>query len=331
MPLSDLSHLTPYRSRGFKKDPANYMTMGLRKLDLDNWLTVDGKYYEFYQARRQLLSEKKQEVLQVKPGGEAACGELLGEVVGFLTKKYPEEYEIFEGEQRRKWVRNRMTKEEFAISMPYNVHPLEVVARLAMEDFNVLIKSQFTGNHHLVASATLFPAGWRLRDRIGNSVTEIHKPVPQWKGLSDIVNLSYFSRIDQKSCMERSSFFVQVRPPGMNLADTLFVQEPKDFFPGMIHNLLPHNIIIRHERQTFRRLPKSGAVIFIVKTSITPLVHFPKEELAGLAAEIRSWPEDIAEYKGRGLWQRPVLGYCEGRPTALEDIDLFSDAGSSVW
>lgn len=149
MPLSDLSHLTPYRSRGFKKDPANYMTMGLRKLDLDNWLTVDGKYYEFYQARRQLLSEKKQEVLQVKPGGEAACGELLGEVVGFLTKKYPEEYEIFEGEQRRKWVRNRMTKEEFAISMPYNVHPLEVVARLAMEDFNVLIKSQFTGNHHL--------------------------------------------------------------------------------------------------------------------------------------------------------------------------------------
>lgn len=116
-----------------------------------------------------------------------------------------------------------------------------------------------------------------------------------------------------------------MRPPGMNLADTLFVQEPKDFFPGMIHNLLPHNIIIRHERQTFRRLPKSGAVIFIVKTSITPLVHFPKEELAGLAAEIRSWPEDIAEYKGRGLWQRPVLGYCEGRPTALEDIDLFSD------
>lgn len=33
---------------------------------------------------------------------------------------------------------------------------------------------------HSIASATLFPAGWVLKERIGWRVTELHHPVPQW-------------------------------------------------------------------------------------------------------------------------------------------------------
>lgn len=32
-----------------------------------------------------------------------------------------------------------------------------------------------------MASATFFPAGWRMPDRIGNTITNLHKPVPFWK------------------------------------------------------------------------------------------------------------------------------------------------------
>jgi Protein of unknown function (DUF3445) len=110
----------------------------------------------------------------------------------------------------------------------------------------------------------------------------------------------------------------------------LFIQEPKDFFPGNVNNLWSRDIIIRHERQTFHRLPKTNAVVFTVKTSITPLVQFPKEELEGLAAEIRSWPEGIATYKGRSLWGRPVLGYCDGTQWAVEDVELMLEYGSVV-
>jgi len=89
------------------------------------------------------------------------------------------------------------------------------------------------------------------------------------------------------NCTKRASwndrpFFVQVRPPGESLAETLFIQEPNDFFPGNVNNLWPRDIIIKRERQTFCRLPKTNAVVFTVKTSITPLVRFPKEELRAL-------------------------------------------------
>ena len=103
----------------------------------------------------------------------------------------------------------------------------------------------------------------------------------------------------------------------------MFIQEPKDFFPGNVNNLWPRDIIIRHERQTFHRLPETNAVVFTVKTSITPLVQFPKEEPEGLAAEIRSWPEGIATYKGRSLWGRPVLGYCDGTQWAVKDVGIW--------
>jgi hypothetical protein len=50
-----------------------------------------------------------------------------------------------------------------------------------MEDFNILLKNQETGEYELKASATLFPAGWKLQERIGTSMANLHKPVPGWK------------------------------------------------------------------------------------------------------------------------------------------------------
>jgi hypothetical protein len=42
-----------------------------------------------------------------------------------------------------------MTGEEFSIKMSYNLHPLEMVAQLVVEDLNVMMKSEFTGHHLL--------------------------------------------------------------------------------------------------------------------------------------------------------------------------------------
>ena len=42
MPLSNLSHLKSCPV--FKKHPSNYMSTGLRKLNAENWLTIDSEY-----------------------------------------------------------------------------------------------------------------------------------------------------------------------------------------------------------------------------------------------------------------------------------------------
>lgn len=110
--------------------------------------------------------------------------------------------------------------------------------------------------------------------------------------------------------MERSNYFLEIRQPGEDLSSTLFRPD------GLMEQELspwPEDILIRRERQTFRRLRRTGALLFSVKTTLTTLSELPLQEVQNLATEIRNWPEDMAAYKGRNIWGKKVLDYCNQR------------------
>ena len=141
--------------------------------------------------------------------------------------------------------------------------------------------------------------------------------------------IRYFTRLDAKTAMQRHSFFVQVKNPLHSFHETLFIQEGKAFFPSSSIDIDPYSIIIRHERQTFRCLLLSDAVVFTVHTSLQNLVDVPEEGRANLVKEIKAWPEEIARYKGRDLWEKVLVGWCEGRDLVIrDDRSVYSDIGT---
>lgn len=107
--------------------------------------------------------------------------------------------------------------------------------------------------------------------------------------------------------MERSNYFLETKEPDEDLGDTLFRPTALNVDqPGLSID----DILLRQERQTFRRLPRTEALIFSVKTTLNTFDELPVEQLQALATEIRSWPEDMAKYKGRDIWGQRVLDYC---------------------
>ena len=99
--------------------------------------------------------------------------------------------------------------------------------------------------------------------------------------------------------MERPSYFIQVTHPEEPMPSVLF--QPN----GVVHENLhprPEHIIVRKERQGFNRLPKTGTILFTVKTTLTPLPELSLDELENLVTELQSWPEDTARYRGRDRW-----------------------------
>jgi hypothetical protein len=109
--------------------------------------------------------------------------------------------------------------------------------------------------------------------------------------------------------MERSAFFVQVVRPGQSLIDILCQLEAYGTVdPWMVQ---ARDVLFRRERQAFRRLPKSGAVVFSVKTTITPLERLGDEDLLGFAKEVSSWPGEVAVYKGRDVWGQCAMEFCK--------------------
>lgn len=149
----NIQSLKPSPQPAFKKDAEFHMTMGLRKLDEKNWLTIDRNYNDYHCIRADLLQNNKHgknDVLQCLPGSEDACAETLEIVVEFLAQRYPQMFELWGGAEGRDWIRNMETSEVFQIHTPYmGMAPLEVAARLVMEDFSILLKSDLDGKHRL--------------------------------------------------------------------------------------------------------------------------------------------------------------------------------------
>jgi hypothetical protein len=178
-PFSPSQEIKPYQLPPLQIRTSTKMAMGLRRLDQANWLTIDSNYLPEHHLRKNFLATCRPKVIQCLLGSEAACHEVLGKVTKFLTGHFPQSFTL-RNTSSGPVVDNHITGEIFPVGTKCP-NPLETAALLAMEDFNVLIRNPETGEYHLQASATLFPAGWKLQERIGTTMANLHGPVPGWQ------------------------------------------------------------------------------------------------------------------------------------------------------
>jgi len=101
--------------------------------------------------------------------------------------------------------------------------------------------------------------------------------------------------------MERYNLFIQTTPA--------YFQDKPDF--QQTPTLELSKITVRRERQTFRRLPRSGVVLFTVRTYMIPLLSLRMEDVKGLRSQIRCWAGEMGMYKGVGTWGQLVQSWCD--------------------
>lgn len=317
----------PYQFPPLKEKTSTRMAMGLKRLDESNWLTLDSKYLPEHALRHNLLSTRHPDVVQCLPGSEAACREVLELVTSFLSTRFPQHFTITPSPTGPR-ITNHLTNETYSVgaSCP---NPLEIAARLSMEDFNILIRDPESGEYHLQASATLFPAGWKLQERIGTSMANLHRPVPGWKQkLGSCVNRfvvryqvfwisanfnRYFDHLSHKTAMERQNVFIQTTPHFFQDAPELLSDSP----------ITAVELQVRRERQTFLRLEHSGAVLFTVRTFMEPLNQLDDTELRALRSQVLGWEDEVRVYKGGDIWGPPLLSHCEKR---LGPVEMKTDS-----
>ena len=138
-PECDLGKMTPYPDDPIKGREKYKITMGLRKADKENWLTIDNKYMAEHWVRDGLLKDEREKVFQCLPVSEDACKETLEEVVAFLCERYPQMFEKIRT-MNGSAIQNKKTGERFGLgNSGGGMQPLEIAVRLAMEDFSVLL------------------------------------------------------------------------------------------------------------------------------------------------------------------------------------------------
>jgi hypothetical protein len=134
----------------------------------------------------------------------------------------------------------------------------------------------------LVAGVVLFPSHWRLADKLGKPLAGVHDRVPGYP--ADQAD-RFLDRLEPGRAVWRRNLLV-------HRDGELHAPEPS---PAAVP---VGDWWLRSERQTLRRLPATGAVLFTIRTDTAPLADLDATTRAALADRLESFPATWAPYAG---------------------------------
>ncbi|MEM1159591.1 MAG: DUF3445 domain-containing protein [Pseudomonadota bacterium] len=269
-PVSDppwvLNHApyTPWMHRRTAGPP------GISPLDMAEWTVRDQDFDAQMAYRRQILARDPEAVLASTTAGEEAGLELLSMVLSHLGDV------ASDGSPR-------------ALTLKEMFCPFTALNNLVAEDWCLMQHDPEMGEYKLVAAILCFPARWKLSEKMNRAMIRIHKPVKEYDDLMARRVGRLFDVLDEARPLVRINWLVNTTPE-------LFLplgEEEKE-----IGNMPPASgFYVRTERQTLVRLPRTRAVAFGIKTSVTPIDCLTAEQAAGMHAAMLAKDSEVLEYR----------------------------------
>ncbi|KAF4302015.1 hypothetical protein GTA08_BOTSDO10322 [Botryosphaeria dothidea] len=279
LPFNDASPTTsaPHPYRPFQHGP-NHITMGIRKLDWNDWIEMDANFLPYHATK-----------------------------VAELEKDLPAH--VQEPRRRRWWWRRKLVQDDV-----------------------ILMVDGDDGQFHLDAGAVCLPGFWRLREKFGLSLDELHFEAGRATLRTEAPEV-YEPLLQvhdaRRKQLRVNNFFIQI-DDGLHWSHRMEDQngdEVASWATADSADLKLEEIYFRSERQTLRRLPRSGALMFTVRTYFEPVTVIAKEpHVPGRLAEaIRQWDETVSVYKGKKHWEHLLLPYLDEQHRLQVENDVLQE------
>ncbi|BBC72204.1 conserved hypothetical protein [Altererythrobacter sp. B11] len=192
---------------------------------------------------------------------------------------------------------------------------LEGAARSAWEDMCLLTQPAPDAPFHLIGAAVAFPTDWRPADKLGLPLAALHAPIHGYQQqLASGVD-RFMAGLRPGRIFGRCNWFVSPTPALRWIADA----PPAEAFAHVTAENAGETLFIRSERQTLRKLPRSGAVVFTIGVYVAPLASLSPANAARLAQSLASIPAEEAERRGAPHFAPALEAYAARRGGAIEE------------
>ena len=254
--------------------------LGAFPIEIANWLPRDAETDLTIALKKKLLATRRDEVVGLVAGGEAVAQEAATLV--------------------SQWSGVNISTT--------GIDALVEASSLVADDLAVLqpVKSvDGTEKLLLTAAVVCCPSRWSLAEKMGHDMLAVHAPVAKYAEHVGAAVDNYFQRITVEKPVWRSNWIIQDHPA---LFQPVIPPGP------LLEN--PQYLWIRMERQTLRRLPETGGILFTIRGYQQPLPEYlsrSKDIAINLRILLERLPDDVAQYKS-------VLKY---RPNILNWINQF--------
>ncbi|ODQ79777.1 hypothetical protein BABINDRAFT_171402 [Babjeviella inositovora NRRL Y-12698] len=313
----DIVTTRPEPYRAFKH--TYFTTMGIRTMEWDKWFEIDNEWPKFHQRKLERMEERGSEVVSTNPGkAMEAAYELLEEMQKFLPARYPTLFA-----RTAVGIDNLHTGESFDIvTRPLKEDPMRIAAKLVQDDISILIEEE-DGQYYMRGGAVMLAGSWRMKDKINLPLSSIHTRanVPRYKENLQGSMERFFSRQTPDKAVLRNNYFFQTNND-LAWSASLGPETSEDFHRNYESNMATtiDQVYLRSERQSMRRLPKTGATIFTIHTYFFPVAQMCDEPFVArrLLDGISSWTEDIERFRGLAMYKDVLLPFLENKAQELE-------------
>lgn len=254
-------------------------SMGTHALDASRWLCIDDDWTDQRQRSRRLLHDRRDDVLA--SGATAAAREIGGRIDRFLAARRPD---LVDGAHADE------------------ADPLAAARIRVAEDLCVL-----TGDERgwvLEAGAVCFPSYWRLHEKVGRPLADVHGLVPGYAGpLAGRVE-GFLGRLGPDQGVWRRNWSIHA-------TDDLFAPAHAE---GGGPLPAPPDRWLRSEYQTLLRLEVDNAVVFTIRTQQVPIRRLASrpDRCGALVAALRGWTDAQRTYKGDAVDEQ-LLDWLDGQ------------------
>ncbi len=257
--------------------------IGLTQIAPELWIETDGDLERYLAEKDRLLGEDRDAVFQAVAGSEMAQAEALNTIVAHLLDDHSA---LYSRDDSTLAFLNRH------VALDAAELPLLTAGALVADDL-VLLENR-DGGWRVTAGYVAFPSSWSLKEKAGRTIGEIHGPVPDFEpgSRNDGLINRMFDRIASGRVVERFNWSIYPEadldwPPekGARVARKSF--DPASNF-------------IRVERQTLRKLPETGAMLFTIRIYQDPIAAVTAHPELGhqLAARLEAMSTAQLAYKG---------------------------------
>ena len=291
----------------------NYsLALGLVPMAEETWLDIDEHYAAEMREKARRLRDEYAMVFCAMPGSEPGQGEVLGMLLDHLAAFYPTCFRIESKSPSHDSataagtrIENLLNGERWRVG-DFEAAPLDLAARLIQEDL-CLMSPDGNGSYVLSAGSVCFPLRWELTEKFGRTMAAIHQSVPGYGEKLAAPSDRYMSGLKAYKPSWRSNWSI-VDAPDLYLKQRRFKQGHDS---GITAENAGGKLWIRSERQTLRRLPRSGDILFTIRTYVRPLsvLEALPSVARGLAEALEKIPLEMRGYKNQLPIRDALLAY----------------------
>ncbi|EDL50017.1 DUF3445 domain-containing protein [Erythrobacter sp. SD-21] len=188
---------------------------------------------------------------------------------------------------------------------------LPEAARNHHEDMCLLTLRPDEDQYRLVGAAVAWPSDWTPADKIGLPLRALHAPIQGYEEqLASGVD-HFMARLKPGAIYGRCNWFIAAT------GERRWVAEPAEkAFAQVTPENAGETLFVRSERQTLRRLPETGAILFTIGIYVSPLGDLSQDNQQRLARAVASLLEGEGDRRGAGAYADALIGYAAGREEA---------------